>query len=84
MFYLQIMAIFPKIEHGLEMFIEKNPDWQLLGKQEDLERQQRRGARIVLNTTHLSNEEMVKYLGWNTLSKRREKHIKLVQKCQPL
>ena len=36
------------------------------GNKEELERLQRRGGRIVLNTAHLSTEEMVNYLGWDT------------------
>ena len=43
---------------------------------------QRRGGRIVLNTTHLSTEQMVTSRGWDTLTRRRENHIvKLVEKC---
>ena len=51
------------------------------GSEENLERLQRRGGRIVLNTSHLSAEEMVNCLGWDTLSNGREKRIKLVHKC---
>ena len=52
------------------------------GNEEELEHLQGRGGRIVLNTAHLSTEEMVNYLGWDTLSSRRENHIiKLVEKC---
>ena len=39
-------------------------------------------VRIVLNITHLSTEQMVTSLGWDTLTRRRENHIvKLVEKC---
>ena len=41
-----------------------------------------RGGRIALNTAHLSTEQMVTSLGWDTLTRRRENHIvKLVEKC---
>jgi len=50
--------------------------------EEVLECLQRHGGRIVLNTTHLSTEQMVTSLGWDTLNRRRENHIvKLVEKC---
>ena len=52
------------------------------GNEESLECLQRRGNRIVLNTAHLSTEQMVTSLGWDTLTRRRENHIvKLVEKC---
>ena len=52
------------------------------GNEEVLERLQRRGGRIVLNTAHLSTEQMVTSLGWDTLTRRRENHIvNLVEKC---
>ena len=52
------------------------------GNEEGLECLQRRGGRIVLNTAHLSTEQMVTSLGWDTLTRRRENHIvKLVEKC---
>ena len=51
------------------------------GNEEELERLQRRGGRIVLNTAHLSNEQLGD-LGWDLLKLRREKRIvKLVKKC---
>ena len=35
-----------------------------------------------MNTAHLSTEQMVTSLGWDTLTRRRENHIvKLVEKC---
>ena len=42
---------------------------------EYLECLQRRGGRIVLNTAHLSTEQMVTSLGWVSLTRRRENHI---------
>ena len=52
------------------------------GNEESLECLQRRGGRIVLNTAHLSTEQMFTSLGWDTLMRRRENHIvKLVEKC---
>ena len=52
------------------------------GNEEGLECLQRRGGRIVLNTAHLSTEQMVTSLCWDTLTRRRENHIvKLVEKC---
>ena len=52
------------------------------GNEESLECLQRRAGRIVLNTAHLSTEQMFTSLGWDTLTRRREKHIvKLVDKC---
>ena len=42
------------------------------GSEKVLERLQRRGGRIVLNTAHLSTEQMVTSLGWDTLTRRRE------------
>ena len=39
------------------------------GNEEELERLQRRGCRIILNTARLSTEEMVNYLGWDTSAK---------------
>lgn len=52
------------------------------GNDEELERLQRRGGRIVLKTAHLSTEQMVADLGWDLLKTRREKRIvKLVEKC---
>ena len=52
------------------------------GNEEVLERLQRRGGRIVLNTAHLSTEQMVTSLGWDTLTRRRENHIvNLVENC---
>ena len=52
------------------------------GNEEGLECLQRRGGRIVLNTAHLSTDQMVTSLGWDTLTRRRENHIvKLVEKC---
>ena len=45
------------------------------GNEEGLECLQRRGGRIVLNTAHLSTEQMVTSLGWDTLTRRRENHI---------
>ena len=50
------------------------------GNEEGLECLQRRGGRIVLNTAHLSTDQMVTSLGWDTLTRRRENHIvKLVE-----
>ena len=52
------------------------------GNEKGLECLQRRGGRIALNTAHLSTEQMVTSLGWDTLTRRRENHIvKLVEKC---
>ena len=52
------------------------------GNEEGLECLQRRAGRIVLNTAHLSTEQMFTSLGWDTLTRRRENHIvKLVEKC---
>ena len=52
------------------------------GNEEELERLQRRAARIVLKTVHLSTQDMVSGLGWDPLKTRREKHIvKLVKNC---
>ena len=52
------------------------------GNEEGLECLQKRGGRIVLNTAHLSTNQMVTSLGWDTLTRRRENHIvKLVEKC---
>ena len=51
------------------------------GNEEGLECLQRRAGRIVLNTAHLSTEQMFTSLGWDTLTRRRENHIvKLVEK----
>ena len=37
---------------------------------------------MVLNTAHLSTEQMFTSLGWDTVTTRRENHIiKLVEKC---
>ena len=50
--------------------------------EEQLERLQRRVARIVLKTVHLSTKDMASGLGWDPLKTRREKHIiKLVRNC---
>ena len=50
--------------------------------EEGLECRQRWVRRIVLNTAHLSREQMVICLSWDTLAKRRENHIvNLVEKC---
>ena len=57
-------------------------DFQCCGKgnEEELERLQRRAARIVLKTVHLSTQDMASGLGWDPLKTRREKHIvKLVK-----
>ena len=52
------------------------------GNEEELERLQRRAARIVLKTVHLSTQDMASGLGWDPLKTRREKHIvKLVKNC---
>ena len=52
------------------------------GNEEELERLQRRAARIVLKTVYLSTEDMASGLGWDPLKKRREKRIvKLVKNC---
>ena len=52
------------------------------GNEEELERLQRRAARIVLKTVHLSTQDMASSLGWDPLKTRREKHIvKLVKNC---
>ena len=52
------------------------------GNEDSLECLQRRTGRIVLNTAHLSSEQMFTSLGWDTLTRRRETHIvKLVDKC---
>ena len=52
------------------------------GNEEELERLQRRAARIVLKTVHLSTQDMASGLGWDPLKMRREKHIvKLVKNC---
>ena len=52
------------------------------GNEESLECLQRRAGRIVLNSAHLSTEQMFTSLGWDTLTRRRENHIvKLVDKC---
>ena len=52
------------------------------GNKEELERLQRRAARIVLKTVHLSTQDMASSLGWDPLKTRREKHIvKLVKNC---
>ena len=52
------------------------------GNEDSLECLQRRAGRIVLNTAHLSSEQMFTSLGWDTLTRRRETHIvKLVDKC---
>ena len=49
------------------------------GNEEEL---QRRAARIVLKTLHLSTEDMASGLGWDSLKTRREKHmVKLVKNC---
>ena len=48
------------------------------GNEEELERLQRRAARIVL----VSTQDMASGLGWDPLKTRREKHIvKLVKNC---
>ena len=45
-------------------------------------RLQRRAARIVLKTVHLSTQDIASDLGWDPLKPRREKHIlKLVKNC---
>ena len=50
------------------------------GNEEELERLQRRAARIVLKTVHLSTQDMASGLGWDPLKTRRKKHIvKLVK-----
>ena len=50
--------------------------------EEGLECLQRRVGRIVLNTAHLSTEQMALCLTWDTLMKRRENHIvNPVEKC---
>ena len=50
------------------------------GNEEELEGLQRRAARIVLKTVHLSTQDMASSLGWDPLKTRREKHIvKLVK-----
>ena len=52
------------------------------GNEEELESLQRRAARIVLKTVHLSTQDMASGLGWDPLKTRREKHIvKLVKNC---
>ena len=52
------------------------------GNEEGLECLRRRAGRIVLNTAHLSTEQMFTSLGWDTLTRRRDNHIvKLVEKC---
>ena len=52
------------------------------GNEGELERLQRRAARIVLKTVHLSTQDMVSSLGWDPPKTRREKHIvKLVKNC---
>ena len=51
------------------------------GNEEELERLQRRAARIVLKTVHLSTQDMASGLGWDPLKTRREKHR---QTCQEL
>ena len=52
------------------------------GIEEELERLQRRAARIVLKMVHLSSQDMASGLGWDPLKTRREKHIvKLVKNC---
>ena len=52
------------------------------GNEEELERLQRRAARIVLKTVYLSTEDMASGLGWDPLKTRREKRIvKLVKNC---
>ena len=51
------------------------------GNEEELERPQRRAAKIVLKTVH-STQEMASGLGWDPLKTRREKHIvKLLKNC---
>ena len=55
------------------------------GNEEGLECLQRRAGRIVLNTAHLSTEQMFTSLGWDTLTRRRENYIvKLVEKLHCL
>ena len=52
------------------------------GNEEELERLQRRAARIVLKSVHLSTQDMASSLGWDSVKTRREKHIvKLVRNC---
>ena len=52
------------------------------GNEEELECLQRRTARIVLKTVHLSTQDTASSLGWDPLKTRREKHIvKLVKNC---
>ena len=52
------------------------------GNEEELERLERRAARIVLKTVHLSTQDMASGLGWDPLKTRREKHIvELVKIC---
>ena len=52
------------------------------GNEEGLDCLQRRAGRIVLNTAHLSTEQMFTTLGWDTLTRRREhQNVKLVEKC---
>ena len=52
------------------------------GNEEELGRLHRRAARIVLETVHLSTQDMASGLGWDPLKTRREKHIvKLVKNC---
>ena len=54
------------------------------GNEEELKCLQKRAARIVLKTLHLSTEDkiMASGLGWDPLKTRREKHIiKLVKNC---
>ena len=52
------------------------------GNEEELERLERRAARIVLKTVHLSTQDMASGLGWDHFKTRREKHIvELVKNC---
>ena len=52
------------------------------GNEEELERLQRRAARIVLKTVHLSTQDKASGLGWDPLKTSREKHIvKLFKNC---
>ena len=67
--------IVPKLEYCCVLGCGK-------GNEEQLERLQRRAARIVLKTVHLSAQDMASSLGWDPLKTRREKHIiKVVKNC---
>lgn len=51
------------------------------GNEEGLKCLQRRGGWIVLNTAHLSTEQMVTSLGWVTLTRRENLIVKQVEEC---